>query len=486
MSNSGLINRGFAGTLKNVQLTDILQMSCIGGTSTAILVGKNGLEGIVYLIEGEIVHAEVGDIVGETAFYTIMGWNEGNFEFLMGKMPNKTTITLNWQHLIMEACRRQDENALSQADGEEAVIETSRGEEGDDKRIRVLVVDDSAMMRKALASIFDKEGFLVVGSAANGAEALELIPGTRPDVITMDVNMPVMDGISALKRIMIRFPLPVVMVSAMTQEGAALTFDTLKYGAVDFIPKPSQLDGENREKQNSLIREKVQLAAKVAISSVRYIRTGVIERQGHQTAAQLKFGACMVAGEGGYGALLKIIPHLTPDLPVAFMVVLYAAPEHVDAFTQYLDSHSQIRVLRATDNMTLQGGVCYLVAGVEYATIEPSGDTLSLRLTPSSFPNRRGAGDMLLISMAERLGKNSLGIILSGAFTDGADGVKELVYVGGETLIQSPETCLMREMPKAAMDKCADALVVADNKIGPEIIKVVQARSRLGSTDEPG
>jgi two-component system chemotaxis response regulator CheB len=303
MKNSGAISRGFVGTLNNVQLSDVLQMCCIGGTSTAIRVTKDGRQGTIYLVEGEIVHTEAGDISGETAFFVIMGWNQGNFESIMGKRPDRKTIVHNWQHLIMEACRRQDEGLSTPLGGEIVSEEVKPDSSREDSRIRVLIVDDSAMMRKALAGIFDEQDFLIVGNAANGVEALDLIPGVHPDVVTLDVNMPVMDGISALKRIMIQFPLPTVMVSAMTQDGATITFDALKYGAVDFITKPSQLDGEDKEKQVRLIREKVRLASKVAINSVRYIRAGLQEKQNVQIHSQLENVVCMVAGEGGYGEI---------------------------------------------------------------------------------------------------------------------------------------------------------------------------------------
>ncbi|MBM9614098.1 response regulator [Desulfobulbus rhabdoformis] len=475
MNTPGTKSRGFVGTLNNVQLSDILQMCCIGGTSTAIRVTKDGREGTIYLVEGEIVHAEAGDISGEKAFFAIMGWNQGNFESILGQVPDTNSIVQSWQHLLLEACRRQDEDSptqpLAKTDKDKPFAEI------EDTRIRVLIVDDSSMMRKALATIFDETNFLIVGSAANGAEALDLIPSLTPDVITLDVNMPVMDGISTLKRIMIQFPLPTVMVSAMTQDGATITFDALKYGAVDFIPKPSQLSEDDKEEQIRLIREKIQLASKVSINSVRYIRRGRQEKQHIQGETELEYVACMVAGEGGYGALLKIVPQLDPNLPAAFLVVLYGATEHVDAFAHYLNQHSQITVQRATNGNAVQPGICYLVSGQEYATIEQSGRDLLLQLTPSSFPNRRGAADILMISLAEKFGPSTVGITLSGASSDGSDGLNELLHSGGKALVQSPETCLLKEMAEAALKKCDRALVIADDEIAAEITRIVRARA---------
>lgn len=481
MENSGATSRGFVGTLNNVQLADVLQMCCIGGTSTAIRVTKNGREGIIYLVEGEIVHAEAADITGENAFFEIMSWSQGNFESLMSKRPDTSTITHNWQHLLMEACRRQDEDSSTQQSAEALVGNEKHASDGENSPIRVLIVDDSAMMRKALAKIFEGDTFQVVGNAVNGEEALDLIPSVLPDVITMDVNMPVMDGISALKRIMIQFPLPTVMVSSMTQDGATITFDALKYGAVDFIPKPSQLNGEDKEKQNQLIREKVRLASEVAINSVRYIRTGLKEKDDVQVHSSPEHVVCMVAAEGGYGALLKIVPQLTPELSAAFIVVLYGAPEHVDAFARYLDLHSAIKVQRAMSGDRLQGGVCYLVSGKEYGTIESLEDGLRLHLTPSSFPDRRGAADILMISLAEKFGNGALGVVLSGAATDGSDSLGELLHMGGDALVQSPQTCLLKEMVEAAIVKCTSAKVVDDDKIASEIKRIVQARTGSAS-----
>lgn len=482
MENSGATSRGFVGTLNNVQLADVLQMCCIGGTSTAIRVTKDEREGIIYLVEGEIVHAEAADITGQQAFFEIMSWNQGNFESLMGRRPKTTTIEHNWQHLLMEACRRQDEDSSSSQLTQEPSAESENPAlAGDSEPIRVLIVDDSAMMRKALAKIFDGDTFQIVGNAVNGEEALDLIPGVQPDVVTMDVNMPVMDGISALKRIMIQFPLPTVMVSAMTQDGATITFDALKYGAVDFIPKPSQLNGEDKEEQHQLIRQKVRLASEVAINSVRYIRTGLKVKEDVQTHSSPENVVCLVAAEGGYGALLKIVPQLTPELSAAFVVVLYAEPEHVDAFAHYLDLHSQIQVKRAMSGDQLQGGVCYLVSGKEYGTIESLDDGLRLHLTPSSFPERRGAADILMISLAEKFGNGALGVVLSGAATDGSDSLGELLHMGGDALIQSPQTCLLKEMVEAAIAKCAGAKVVDDDKIASEITRIIQSRAETGS-----
>ena len=463
-------------------------MWCLGGTSTAIRVTKDGRVGTIYLVKGEIVHAADGDIVGEEAFYKIMGWSRGSFESIVGEMPEKTTIELQWQYLLMEADCRIDEDAGVDGVDEAEVDEIEEPADhartrSAGKGIRVLIVDDSAMMRKALAAVLDDDDFIVVGNAANGADALELIPQVNPDVITLDVNMPVMDGISALKRIMIQYPIPTLMVSALTLEGATVTFDTLKYGAVDFISKPSHMAAGDREAQLIEIKDKVRLASKVAINTVRYIRAGFKENKASPVDPGLEFVVSMGAGEGGYGSLLKIVPQLTPDLPAAFLVVLYAAPPHVKAFARYLDQHSRISVKRAKDGDQLKGGTCYLTSGEEYATIEMPDGKPTLQISPSSFPARRGSANILMISLAEKMRERALGMILSGASTDGAEGVNEIFHMGGTALIQAPSTCLMKEMPEAALESCANVCVVPDDKLAAEIIRLIRVKAGLDITN---
>ncbi len=480
MQKTGSTEQGFAGTLKNVQLADFLQMWCLGGNNTAIRVTKDSRVGTIYLVDGEIVHAKAGDIVGEEAFYTVMRWSSGAFESIVTSLPEESTISQGWQYLLMESSRRIDEDkeAADEAGTKAIELKDSGSPAHDqqaDKPIRVLIVDDSAMMRKALAAALG-DGFIVVGNAANGAEALELVPQVNPDVITMDVNMPVMDGISALKRIMIQYPIPTIMVSAVTQEGATVTFDALKYGAVDFISKPSQMDTGDRDAQISDIRERVRLASRVAINAVRYIRTRSKENTTKLANPGLEFVGAMGAGEGGYGSLLKIIPQLDPELPAAFIVVLYVAPAHVEAFSRYLDQHSRFSVKQAKDGEQLRGGTCYLASGEEYVTIKTVDGKSALQITPSSFPARRGSANMLMISLAEKMGPQAVGMVLSGTSTAGAEGVGEISHMGGTVLIQAPSTCLMHEMPKAALATCVNALEVDDNEMAREINRLVRAQ----------
>ena len=339
---------------------------------------------------------------------------------------------------------------------------------------KLLIVDDSKMMRRAISDIFAADDRVqVVGDVADGAQALEIIPQINPDVITMDVNMPVMDGLTTLKHMMIECPRPTVMLSTLTLEGASTTFDALKYGAVDFVPKPSKLDDSKLEGQEETVVRKVALAAQVEIEAVQYIRALTKnESAGPNGPVACNRLIAMGAAEGGYGALLKIVPHLSPDHPAAYLAVLYAASQHVDAFARYLNEHSSVGVKRAADGLPVEGGVFYLGAGEEYVTVRSHGNGLVLQVNPAPFTSiseRKGSINMLMFSVAEVMGNRSDGVILSGSGEDGAEGLAEIIRTGGTAIVQDPKTCLYKEMTRTAMDRCEADLVIPDTKIASEI-----------------
>lgn len=332
--------------------------------------------------------------------------------------------------------------------------------------IKLLIVDDSRLIRSAIKKIFDMDTQVrVVGEAVNGKEALAMIPKLQPDVITLDINMPVMDGLLTLKHIMIKHPIPTVMVSSLTREGATKTFDSLRFGAIDFIAKPSQIKGGGFKAQQQNILHKVKLAAAVKMNDIRLSRTRVrIPPPARNNSDEVGIKHCVVFGasEGGYGALLKIIPKLKPNWPAAYLGVLYAAPVYVDAFVNYLNFHSNINVKRAAEGITLEGGTCYLATGYEYITAVEMNRKLSLRVHPSPFPGRRGAINILMLSLSEIMLNHTVGVILSGQDQDGAEGVAEIARMGGEVIIQSPQTCLFKEMAQTAMRLCRSGKILPD------------------------
>jgi len=219
-------DKGFEGSLKNIQLTDLIQMCCLSCLNMGISVKKGSEKGKMYIKDGDIIHAECGDTVGEDAFYKILAWESGSFETIAFVAAQETTIDKNYQYLLLEVLRIADEKAMKEDDEDEnkGKIHLSLPHEN----IRVLIVDDSPMMCRILSDIIESdEEMEVVGTAENGEEALKKIGELEPDIITLDVNMPVMDGSTALKHIMIKSPCPVVIISSVGNSSQMNVIDFL-------------------------------------------------------------------------------------------------------------------------------------------------------------------------------------------------------------------------------------------------------------------
>ena len=341
--------------------------------------------------------------------------------------------------------------------------------------IRLLIVDDSKVMRDAIAEMFSYgSNIQVVGEAANGEEALKAIALYQPDVITLDVAMPVMDGITALKHIMIKKPTPTVMLSSLTLEGARVAFDALRYGAVDFIAKPSALQDTDLSEQEADIRSKIEYAAEVEVEAIKYIRSSHHNLVQDYSFVDGKPEKVVTIGtaEGGYGALLKIIPHISSDMPYSYLVTMYAIREHVDAFASYLNNISNIHVKRAAHDEVLRPGVVYLNSGLDYTTVHEQGDDYTLHVSPAPFASRKGAIDMLMFSAADLLKEKCIGVVLSGSGIDGAEGLEEVVRMGGIAITQDQSTSLCKNMPTSAHDRANESLYVADKDIADTIFKM--------------
>ncbi len=342
--------------------------------------------------------------------------------------------------------------------------------------IRVVIVDDSKLIRRAVRGRLSVEPDIhVVGEAENGAQALDLVSRLKPDVITLDVNMPVMDGLSTIKHLMIKSPTPTVMLSTLTDEGATVTFDALRYGATDFLRKPSRLGQDDHLAQQDEIIARVRNAAKVSVGSIRYVRPPRRDtsRQASQAARNCEFAVAIGASEGGYGPILNIVPALDPVKPVAYLIAMHTGEPYLEAFRKYLSACSAVPVLRAVDGLPLKGGACYLFGGHEYATLSRRDAATTIRMHPNPFPGRRGSIDMLMFSAAETFGHRAAGIVLSGIGLDGSQGLGEIKRCGGVTVVQNPATCLHREMALAAIGRCKVDNIASDAQIAPILNKAI-------------
>ncbi len=348
--------------------------------------------------------------------------------------------------------------------------------------LKVLVVDDSKIIRRVLCDIINSDKTkTVVGEAAHGKEALEKLRECKPDVITLDINMPVMDGLTTLKHIMIGNPTPTVMISALTQEGASETFDSLKYGAIDFLPKPSQVKGGDLQSQQAEILRKIDLVAQVQIESVRYLRRGSTDKAKGNGSGAVACQCVLVLGasEGGYGALLNVIPRLRKSLPAAYVAVMHQAPNHLDAFSRYLDDCSQISVKRAVDGAVLKGGTCYLCASTENLSLKKDGEQIILAVA-SAEEARSGEGaiDRFMEAAANAMYEKAAGVILTGKCDDGLEGLGEIIKNGGSAFIQDPRSCLFKETPLAATNMYDVEYLVSDKQLAGAITAYVKSHTR--------
>jgi len=335
--------------------------------------------------------------------------------------------------------------------------------------IKVLIVDDSKVIRQAIRNIFIKDPRIdVVGEAVNGAEALELIGELDPDVVTMDINMPIMDGLTVVKNIMIRSPKPIIMFSSLTEEGSKETVDSLKSGAVDFMRKSTKMGQNDLNAQHKRMIEKIIMASQVRIDTIRFLRIPKFKDVEDKPKA-LKYLFALGASEGGYGSLLNIIPQLKPGLPAAFIAILYTEGHHVDSFVKYINELSSMPVKRAVDGDLIQAGKCYIASGMEYVTIDSEGDTPRLQVHPSPFPERKGSINMLMFSVAETMMERTVGVVLTGSGDDGVEGIGEVLRVGGTGIVQDPENCLCKEASELTLKQHQIDLTLSAQNMGSKI-----------------
>jgi two-component system, chemotaxis family, protein-glutamate methylesterase/glutaminase len=339
-----------------------------------------------------------------------------------------------------------------------------------DDTIRVLVVDDSALMSRQITGILTEDnGIEVVGTAKDGIEALSMAEALKPDVITMDVEMPRMNGITALKHIMVKHSIPTVMISALTREGARTSFDALKYGAIDVIAKPSRREDENLSGQKADIIAKVRRAAEIRTGRSKYIRMGYggvhhkLPPGGKPDSSTRVVG--IGAGTGGYYALLRIVPALPDNFAGVMIAVVLVAGRYIDPFVSYLDAHSAVQVKNAVGAGTVEKGTCYVCSGQEGLVLDKDLDgTLRFAFQGDSAPDNHGPVDRMLGSLSV-LGDRAVGVVLTGAGDDGARGMVGIRASGGIGVVQEITNALDPSMPLAVLQRGSVDKVLADYRI---------------------
>ncbi|MBI2569375.1 MAG: chemotaxis response regulator protein-glutamate methylesterase [Candidatus Schekmanbacteria bacterium] len=351
--------------------------------------------------------------------------------------------------------------------------------------IRVLITEDSSFMRNSLRRMLETgTACTVCGMARTGAEAVALVASLAPDVVTLDVEMPGMDGVEALRRIMAARPTPVVMVSAFTAAGAELTLRCLELGAVDFVQKPSgAVSLDMARVQEELVR-KVVAAAR---ARPRVLRDGPAQRAGDRV--RLPDGLRPDAGglaafpvvgigasTGGPGTLQRLLPCLPSELPAAVLVVQHMPAAFVPAFVRRLSECCALPVRLAEDRTPLAPG-CILVAPGDAHLLVSSTRRLLLDDGPP-VNGFRPSIDVTFKSLAQHVRERAVGTVLTGMAGDGADGVRAIKAAGGATLAQDEDSCVVFGMPGAAIATGCVERVAAAGAIPTEIVRMVLAAAR--------
>jgi len=351
--------------------------------------------------------------------------------------------------------------------------------------IKLLIVDDSALMRRQLATLFEAEGDFAIRQARNGQEAVDENREFQPDVVTLDINMPEMDGITALSLIMAERPVPVVMVSSLTEKGALATFEALNLGAVDYIAKPggtiSLSIGEIKNELVAKVRAATRARIKGKGSSVRGLAQRLREEREKKPAPRplavrrgiVREGVVIVGvSTGGPRTLEDILPLLPADFPWPLMVAQHMPASFTRPFAERLHDMCALSVVEAARPMPLEAGTIYIgKGGADMVLVQRGG-----QLTVLAKPENR---DFLWHPSVELMGRSALehcdpsrvvGVMLTGMGYDGADAFAEIKKRGGRTIAESESSAVVFGMPAELIERGGASLVLPSDKIAAQLI----------------
>lgn len=364
-------------------------------------------------------------------------------------------------------------------------------------RIRVLVVDDSAFMRRALLKMLENDpGIEVVGMASSGEEAIERVAALRPDVVTMDVEMPGIGGLEAVRTIMQTTPTPIIMVSAVTREGAEETLRALELGALEFIAKPTAAYMDILKVARDLVakvravglskrpltrpmpppapavlprigsaRPPAPFAALPPVMPARRLQTG---REGYEIVT-------LGTSTGGPVALSQVIPALPGDLPVPMVVVQHMPPGFTRPLAERLNASSQLTVVEGEEGMPLRAGTAIIAPAGRQLGFTRSGEGWVCRLfiEPANLSLHVPSVDHMMTSAAACFGGKTIGVIMTGMGQDGLEGLKQIKSQGGYVVGQDEATCVVYGMPRAAAIAGVVDRVVPLSSVAPAILEAL-------------
>lgn len=352
-------------------------------------------------------------------------------------------------------------------------------------RKKVLVVDDSAFMRKVISDMIESSSeLMVVGTAKNGKEAIEKIKELSPDLVTMDIEMPLMDGLTALKHIMAHSPLPVVMLSSLTKQGAHETLKALDLGAMDFITKPSSLikvstpevRDELIEKLLASSKAKLSVAQKmVSVAPKTDLNASYTPYKSIEGKSNFKKLIAIGTSTGGPRALQDVIPLIPQNIDAGILIVQHMPPGFTKSLADRLNSMSQIGVKEAEDGDVVKAGWAYLAPGDSHLKVTKQSGRFVIKLDNGErVTGHRPSVDAMMYSIADLNDRNVIGVIMTGMGSDGAEGLKRLKQNAAFVIAQDEESCVVFGMPKSTIKLGVVDKVVGLSNIANEIVKAME------------
>ena len=342
------------------------------------------------------------------------------------------------------------------------------------EKIKVLIVDDASFMRKAIGEVLTADPQIeVVGTARNGLEGLEAIKQLRPDVVTLDIDMPVMDGLTGIRHIMIESPVPIVVLSSLFTDGA-ITFDALRLGVVDFIPKPSGAVSTDIEKSQRQLIDRIKMASSVNMRNIRRVRLLNWDINEHLSARygyqQLDYLLTLGTTLSGPNTVIRLLSNLPPRLPTAVVVVQEISPKIIAAFADQFDNSVPWRVRVAENEMMIEQGTCYVSSYEKPFRVQalPDGAVCLKQADEGAAPL-----DLLFSSAADVFHQNTIGVLLTGIGEDGARGFAHIRETEGVTLAQDSQCCVYPNLTHNAIQKGTVDIVLDELKLPQAIASIM-------------
>jgi two-component system chemotaxis response regulator CheB len=341
-------------------------------------------------------------------------------------------------------------------------------------RIRVLVVDDSSLSIEALTGVLEADGDIaVIATAGNGRDAVAKVEALRPSLVAMDVNMPVMDGLEAVERIMASRPTPILLLTGDPgRRGERGSFEALSRGALDLIPK--HIIGEGEAKA-AWLREHVRLLAGVPVIYRPRRARGPVAPDPLPALAG-RAGVGLIASTGGPPVIAEILAALPARFPLPILVVQHLATGFAGQLAAWLSTSSRLRIQIAAHGMKIEPGTVYLAPDQAHLLVA-SGDRLSIDRVGAPVDGHRPSGTRLLSSMASAWGRRAVGVVLTGMGSDGVAGLEEIRRAGGTTIAQDQQTSVVFGMPRTARDRGAAVLQLPPAGIAEALCRLARRSS---------